>query len=91
MKINTPMISAACFILSFLGYVGLQFAPHVTAGMNQSLYSIMALTLGHALGSSTTSSGTTAVIHLPENTAATSSTNATTSSSPLSSQQITGG
>ncbi len=85
MKINTSMISAACFILTFLGYVGLQFAPHVTAGMNQSLYSIMALTLGHALGSST-SSGTTAVIHLPENTTSAN----TTVSSPLPSQS-TGG
>jgi hypothetical protein len=67
MKIPSPLLSAVCFLVTFLGYVGLQFAPHISAGMNQALYSIMALTLGHALGAST-SGGTVAQITLPGNT-----------------------
>lgn len=67
MKVSTPLISAICFILTFLGYVGLQFAPHVSAGMDNSLYGIMALCLGHALGSSG-DRGTVAQITIPGNT-----------------------
>lgn len=52
MKLTTPILSTICFIITFLGYVALQFAPHVSQGMDDSLYGIMALCIGHALGSS---------------------------------------
>jgi len=66
MKFSTPLLSAVCFIITFLGYVGLQFAPHVSAGMDNSLYGIMALCIGHALGSAG-SQGTIANISIPGN------------------------
>jgi hypothetical protein len=75
-NISTPLISAVCFILTFLGYVGLQFAPHVTAGMDNSLYGIMALCLGHALGSAT-SGGTVANISIPGSASASGVTTST--------------
>lgn len=67
MKISTPILSAVCFIITFLGYVGLQFAPHVSVGLDNSLYGIMALCIGHALGSAG-SQGTIANISIPGNT-----------------------
>ena len=71
MKISTPFLSAVCFVVTFLGYVGLQFAPHVSAGMDNSLYGIMALCIGHALGS-VGNGGTIAQITIPGNTSASS-------------------
>lgn len=66
MKITSSMISTIVFIITFIGYITVQFLPHVNGTVMTSLYSIMALTLGHALGSSG-SQGTTAIVHLPEN------------------------
>jgi len=68
MKINNSLISAGCFVLTLFAFVGLQFAPHMVGPtINEALFSIMGLALGHALGAST-ASGTVAHIVLPGTT-----------------------
>lgn len=54
MDLTNSEISAGCFVLTLGAFVGLQFAPHVSPMINDSLFSIMGLALGHALGTSAT-------------------------------------
>jgi len=73
MKLTSPIISALCFVLTLFSFVGLQFAPHsIDPTINEALFSIMGLALGHALGASS-ASGTVAHIVLPGSTDTTGS------------------
>ncbi len=67
LKVSSPVLSTITFILSLFSYVGLQFAPHVDPSAIHSLYIIMGLALGHALGTSA-AQGTVANITIPGNT-----------------------